>query len=274
MRPSRSLRMLVVATVGILSVVYILPVYVMVVTSLKTPAEITQRQYLLPGGTLQFGNYATALRLVLPSLVNSTLVVVTVTALSVLVGGLGGYFLARFKWPITKVVFVLLAIALYLPYQAVLIPLVQIVAKTRLALTFAGLILSYLILNVPLASVLMATFFFSVPRELEESAQVDGASAAQVYRAVYLPLMTPALTAVATFALLLAWNEYLYQYLLLSSIRNTTVAVAIAQFFNSDEAPWNYMMAAAIIYSLPPIVIFYALRRYMAAGLTRGALKG
>jgi multiple sugar transport system permease protein len=69
---------------------------------------------------------------------------------------------------------------------------------------------------------------------------------------------------------LLAWNEYLYQYVLLSSTRNMTVAVAIAQFFNSDEAPWNYMMATAIIYSVPPIVIFYALRRYLAAAVASG----
>lgn len=85
--------------------------------------------------------------------------------------------------------------------------------------------------------------------------------------------MTPALAAVGTFALLLASNEYLYQYVLLSSTRNMTVAVAIAQSFNSDEAPWNYMMAMAIIYSVPPIVIFYALRRYLAAGLS-GAVRG
>ena len=103
---------------------------------------------------------------------------------------------------------------------------------------------------------------------------MDGASTGQVYWHIYLPLMSPALAAVGTFALLLAWNEYLYQYVLLSSTRHMTVAVAIAQFFNSDEAPWNYMMATAILYALPPIVIFYALRRYMAAGLTRGALKG
>ena len=82
--------------------------------------------------------------------------------------------------------------------------------------------------------------------------------------------MAPALAAVGTYALLLAWNEYLYQYVLLSSTRNMTVAVAIAQFFNSDEAPWNYMMATAIIYSVPPIVIFYVLRRYLAAALASG----
>jgi multiple sugar transport system permease protein len=113
-----------------------------------------------------------------------------------------------------------------------------------------------------------------IPIELDEAAQVDGASPGQVYRGIYVPLMAPALAAVGVYALLLAWNEYLYQYVMLSSTRNMTVAVAIAQFFNSDEAPWNYMMATAILYALPPIVVFYALRRYMAAGLTRGALKG
>ena len=96
----------------------------------------------------------------------------------------------------------------------------------------------------------------------------------QVYLRLYLPLMMPALVAVGIYALLLAWNEYLYQYLLLSSTRNTTVAIVIAQFFNIDEAPWNYMMATAIMYAVPPIVIFYALRRYMVTGLTVGAVQG
>ena len=126
----------------------------------------------------------------------------------------------------------------------------------------------------PYAILILRQYAALIPLELDEAARVDGASPVQVVRRVYLPLMAPALAAVGTFALLLAWNEYVYQYVLLSSTRNMTVAVAIAQFFNTDEAPWNYMMAAALIYSLPPIVIFYALRRYIAAGLTRGAIRG
>jgi multiple sugar transport system permease protein len=85
---------------------------------------------------------------------------------------------------------------------------------------------------------------------------------------IYLPLMTPALAAVGTYALLLSWSEYLYQYLLLSTKRNWTVAVALEQFWDSDEAPWNYMMALSIIYALPPIAIFYGLSRYVASRLT------
>jgi multiple sugar transport system permease protein len=114
-----------------------------------------------------------------------------------------------------------------------------------------------------------------LPLELDEAARVDGASALQVYWRIYLPLLAPALAAVGTFALLLAWNEYLYQYLLLSSSsENTTLAIGLAEYLDSDEEPWNDLMAAAILYALPPIVIFYGLRRYMAAGLTLGALKG
>ena len=86
--------------------------------------------------------------------------------------------------------------------------------------------------------------------------------------------MAPALAAVATYALLLAWNEYLYQFLLLSSPRSMTVAAAINQFFDSDEAPWSYLMSVAIVFSLPPIAVYYGLRRYMVAGLTMGGVKG
>jgi len=86
--------------------------------------------------------------------------------------------------------------------------------------------------------------------------------------------MAPALVAVGTYALLLAWNEYLYQFLLLSDKRNMTVPVALAQFLNSDVAPWNYMMATAIIYALPPIATYYAFRNRMSSGLTMGGVKG
>jgi len=269
----RPLRLLVVATVAVVSMIYILPIYVMAVTSLKTPLEITQRQYLLPGGNLQIGNYGTALRLVMPALVNSTIIAVTVTALSVLVGGLGGYFLARFRWPVTKVVFVLLAIALYLPYQAVLIPLVQLIAATRLALTHAGLILSYLILNVPLAAILMATFFFSVPRELEESAQVDGASRAQIFFRIVSVVALPGYASTAILIFIQVWNEFLLA-LTLSTPYTTTVQVKLAEIKGSYVALYNLQMAAALMTVLVPLLFFLLLGKYFIRGILAGALRG
>jgi multiple sugar transport system permease protein len=160
------------------------------------------------------------------------------------------------------------------PAAFLVIPYFRLMANYGLSNSLWAIVAANVTFAAPYAILILQQYATLIPMELDEAARVDGASPVQMYRRVYLPLMTPALTAVGTFALLLAWNEYLYQYVLLTSTRNMTVAVTIAQFFNSDEAPWNYMMATAVIYSMPPLVIFYALRRYLAAGLTRGALKG
>ncbi|HET6781334.1 MAG TPA: carbohydrate ABC transporter permease [bacterium] len=273
MRKNLPLRILVLATVVVVSVVYILPVYVMVLTSLKTPIEITQRQYLVPTSSLQVSNYTTALRLVWPSLVNSSIIAVTVTAVSVFLGGLGGYFLSRFRWRISKVLFVLLAIALYLPYQALLIPLVQIVNKLHLAVSHAGLILGYLILNVPLASILMATFFFSVPRELEESAEVDGASRLQIFFRIVSVVALPGYASAAILVFISVWNEFLLA-LTMSSPYTTTVQVKLTEIKGSYVALYNLQMAAALITVLVPLTFFLLLGKYFIRGILAGALKG
>jgi multiple sugar transport system permease protein len=126
----------------------------------------------------------------------------------------------------------------------------------------------------PYAILVLLYYARLVPSELDDAARIDGASVLQVYLRIYLPLMAPVLAVVGTYALLYAWNDYFYQDMLLMSEKHTTVAVALEQFFD-DDSPWNYMMAIAIIYSLPPpIATFYALRRFIASGLTAGSIKG
>jgi len=126
----------------------------------------------------------------------------------------------------------------------------------------------------PYAIFIFQEYGRSIPLKLDESARIDGASPMHIYFRIYLPLTAPALVAVGTYALLLAWNEYLYQFLLLSNKQSMTVPVALAQFLNSELAPWNYMMAAAIIYALPSIATYYAFRNRMSSGLTMGGVKG
>ena len=194
--------------------------------------------------------------------------------LTVLIGSLAGFAFGRMRSGKGWLVVNAPLLTYMVPASFLVIPFTRLMASYGLSNTLWAIIAANVTFATPYAILILQQYGKLIPIELDEAAQVDGASPVQVYRRIYLPLMTPALAAVGTYALLLAWNEYLYQYVLLSSTRNMTVAVAIAQFFNSDEAPWNYMMATAIIYSLPPIVIFYALRRHMAAGLTRGAVKG
>jgi multiple sugar transport system permease protein len=194
--------------------------------------------------------------------------------LTVLIGSLTSFALGRMRlsqsWLLVNAPLLTYAV----PASFLIIPFTRIMASYGLSNTLWAIIAADVTFATPYAILILQQYAKLIPIELDEAAQVDGASPVQVYLRLYLPLMAPALAAVGTFALLLAWNEYLYQYMLLSSTRNTTVAVAIAQFFNSDEAPWNYMMATAIMYALPPIAIFYALHRYMAPGLTMGALRG
>jgi glucose/mannose transport system permease protein len=264
---------LVLVTLAVLSFAYILPVYVMFVTSLKTPVEISQRQYLIPSINLQFQNYAEAFRLVYPSLINSSIISFSVTALAVFIGGLGGYYLSRSKSGFAKVLFILVGIALYLPYQVVLIPLVQLMAKTGLALTYFGLITSYLILNVPLASVLMGTFFLALPRELEESAEIDGASRIQIFFRIISPIALPAYASTAIIIFTQVWNEFLLA-LTLSTSSTTTIQVKLAEVKGSFVALYNIQMAAALIALLIPLIFFLALGQYFIKGILAGALKG
>ena len=223
-------------------------------------AVLTQGYWLVEDFWHQFGN--------------SFFIGLMTMILTVLTGSLASFAFSRMRLSSRGLLLNAPLLTYAVPASFLVIPFSRLMVIYGLSNTLWAIIAANVTFATPYAILILHQYAKLIPLELDEAARMDGASPGQVYRRIYLPLMTPALAAVGTYALLLAWNEYLYQYVLLSSTRNMTVAVAIAQFFNSDEAPWNYMMATAIIYSLPPIVIFYALRRYMATGLTRGALKG
>jgi multiple sugar transport system permease protein len=221
---------------------------------------VTQGSWLLQDFWRQFGH--------------SVFIGLTTMILTVLIGSLAAFALGRLRvathWALVNAPLLTYAV----PGAFLIIPFSRLAAEYGLSNSLWAIVAANVTFATPYAILILRQYATLIPLELDEAAQVDGASPAQVYGRVYLPLMAPALAAVGTFALLLAWNEYVYQYVLLSSTRRMTVAVAIAQFFNTDEAPWNEMMAAAILYALPPIVIFLALRRLMTAGLTGGAVRG
>jgi multiple sugar transport system permease protein len=194
--------------------------------------------------------------------------------LTVLIGSLASFSLSRMRlrrgWIVTD--FALLTYVL--PTAFLVIPFVHIMHKYGMVDSLWSVIAAMVTFATPYAILVLHQYAKLIPMELDESAKIDGATPIQIYWRIYLPLMAPALVAVGVYALMLAWNDYIYQFLLLSSTRNMTVAVTIDQFFDSDEAPWNYMMAIAIIYSVPPVAIYFALRRFMVAGLTLGGVKG
>ena len=181
-----------------------------------------------------------------------------------------GRLRVRHGWLVTNAALLTYVI----PASFLAIPFYRLMAQYGMMNNLWAVIASLVAFATPYAIFIFQQYGRSIPIELDEAARIDGASPVQIYFRIYLPLMVPALVAVGTFAMLLSWNEFLYQFLLLSSTKSMTVPIAIVQFLNSDEAPWNYMMATAVIYALPPVAIYYAFRRYMAAGLTMGGVKG
>jgi multiple sugar transport system permease protein len=205
---------------------------------------------------------------------NSFFVGLMTMFLTLFVGSLTSFTVGRLKirhgWLLTNGALMTYVI----PASFLAIPFYRIIQIYGLGNNLWSVIAALTTFATPYAIFIFSQYGKSIPMELDESARIDGASPWQIYYRIYLPLMAPALVAVGTYALLLAWNEYLYNFLFLSTPQSMTVAVALAQFLNSDESPWNFMMATAIIYALPPMILYYGFRRYMAAGLTMGGVKG
>ncbi len=205
---------------------------------------------------------------------NSLWIALATMAVTVALGSLAAFALGRMRlargWLLGH--FPVLTYAV--PASLLVIPFYRIMRVYGLSDTLWAVIAANVTFATPYAILILQQYAKLIPRDFDEAAQIDGATPWQIYRHLYLPLTAPALAAVGTFALLFAWNEYVYQYILITSESKMTVAVAIAQFFDADEAPWNYMMAAALLYALPPVAIFFVLRRWMVAGLTLGGVRG
>ena len=202
---------------------------------------------------------------------NSLYIGVSTMVLTMLIGSLASFTVSRMRLAKGSLLTNAAILTYAIPASFLIVPYYRIMQVYGLADHLWGVIAALVTFATPFAILIMQLYASLIPSELDDAARVDGASAMQLYLQVYLPLMTPALAVVAVYALLLAWNDYLYQAVLLSP-RNMTVSVTHGQLFTNSDAPWNAMMAAAIIYVLPPIVLLFVLRRYVAASLSMAAV--
>src|SRR5580693_51108 len=187
--------------------------------------------------------------------------------LTVLIGSLASFAVSRLRLSKSSLLTNAALLTYAIPASFLIIPYYRIMHTYGLSDSLWAVIAAQVTFATPFAILILQLYANFIPLELDDSARVDGASPIQVYLRIYLPLMVPALAVVGIYALLLAWNDYLYQAVLLSP-RNMTVSMTQGQLFADVDAEWNAMMAAAIIYVLPPIALLFALRRYVAAGFT------
>ena len=198
---------------------------------------------------------------------NSVFIGLLTMVLTVLIASLASFAVSRMRLSKGSLLTNAALLTYAIPASFLIVPYYGIMHGYGLSNSLWAVIAAQVAFAIPFAILMLQLYATLIPFELDDAARVDGASPVQLYLRIYLPLMTPALAVVAVYALLLAWNDYLYQAVLLSP-RNSTLAVTQGLLFTDADAPWNAMMASAIIYVLPPIALLFALRRYVVAGLT------
>jgi len=204
---------------------------------------------------------------------NSVVIAVAIAVLTLLVATGAAFAISRLKVPGGRAVMNLALFTYFIPAAFLAVPMYKTMGNYGLLDNQWSLILAMVTIASPYAIWVLKQASDKLPFELDEAAIIDGASPLQLFRLVYVPLMMPSLVAVGTYALLLAWNEYLYAFLLLSRDTDITLPVALGNFLSADDSPWELLMTTGLIYALPPAAIYYAFKRYMVSGLTAGAVK-
>ena len=202
---------------------------------------------------------------------NSLFIGLVTMALTVVIGSLASFAVSRMRLSKGSLLTNAALFTYAIPASFLIVPYFRIMHSYGLSDNLWAVIAAQVTFATPFAILMLQLYASLVPFELDDAARVDGASFPQVYLRIYLPLMAPALAVVAVYALMLAWNDYLYAAVLLT-VRNMTVAVTQGQLFTDTDAAWNAMMAAAILYVMPPIALLFAFRRYVAASLTTAAM--
>jgi len=199
---------------------------------------------------------------------NSLFIGLMTMLLTVLIGSLAGFAASRMRLGKGSWITNTALVTYVVPVAFLTIPFYRVVHSYGLANDPWGVIAAQVTFATPFAILILRHYASLIPRELDDAARIEGASTVQVFLRIYLPLIAPALAVVAIYALVLAWNDYFYQFVLLTTPSQMTVAMMQGHLFEDPDAAWNAMMAAAIIYSLPPIAVFFALRRYVVTGLS------
>jgi len=262
--------------VGLLLLFVLFPFYWMTVTSFKTEDQMRSLVSMFWPSPFVVENYTQLLTKTDFAIWyrNSAFVAVSSTFLATAVGTIGAYALARLRFLGRAFLSSATLITYLVPPSILFIPLYAQIRTMGLADSLAGLIAAYPSFTVPFVTWLLMGYFGSIPEELEEAAMIDGATRFGAFRRIILPLAAPGVLAASLFAFTQAWNEFLYALVFISDVKQRTLPVGLSTFITGDVYGWGYLMAGAVLTTLPVILVYTYLQRYMVEGLTAGSVKG
>ena len=257
----------------ILSIFFLLPMYVMLITGFKGMDEVSVKAMWDLPRHFSVANFVEAFHQLAPYLWNSLNVVIPAAVISSILGSLNGYVLAKWKFKGADVIFPLILFGMFIPYQSILIPLVDFMHKINLYGGLPGLVLTHIIYGIPITTLTFRNYYAGIPTELVEAGKIDGAGMLSIYWNILLPISIPSFVVVLIWQFTQAWNDFLFSVILTSS-KNWTVTVALNNMAGSQIVAWNVQMAASLIAALPTLLVYIFLGKYFLRGMMAGSLKG
>ncbi len=255
-------------------VIVLMPVYVLVVTSFKELAETDPGHAWTLPHTWTVSAWRTAWHDLSPSLGNSFKLVIPATLLSTVLGSLNGFVLSKWRFPGADFVFTFFLFGLFIPYQAVMIPLTQLFGDIHFPEGIPRLIFAHVVYGIPITALIFRNYYATIPDELMEAARMDRAGMLRTYWSVVLPISMPAFVVAAIWQFTSIWNDFLFAVFIVTDPSSWPVTVALNNEAGSFISPYNVQMAASLLASLPTLVVYILLGRYFMRGLLAGALKG
>jgi multiple sugar transport system permease protein len=271
-------RVLFAIAVALIVIFSLAPILWQVLTSFKTNEDISAvpNVYIPTRLTLQHYIEIFARRPFLNYMLNSAFVAITSTLLCLLLGTPAAYALARLRLPGERIVLAIVLVVTLFPYILLFLGLLEIVRATGLANNYLALIIPYTAMNVPLTILVMRSFFQQLPRDLEDSAKVDGYSTWGMLAQILMPMTVPALVTTGILTFIAAWNEFLFALTFITRESMKTIPVAVAQLSGSSvfEIPYGAQAAATVVGTIPLVILVLLFQRRIVQGLTSGAVKG
>lgn len=257
-------------------ILFLIPFYILVLNTFKPTSQFLSDPFGLPK-SFDLSNYTEAIEKMnfWSALSNTALITVAATLLNTLVSSMTGYFFARKKWKINKILFSLMLASMVAPFQVYMIPLVKVYGGT-LGLSNNLMLVAYIAaaLNIPFAVFLYNGFAAGIPIELDEAAKIDGCSFTKTYFRIIFPLLKPIMITVMVFVALGAWNDYLMTSLFLTKMKTRTLAIAAFTFLSNHTADYSPMMAGLLLGIIPILIFYFIGQKYIIEGVVAGSVKG
>lgn len=252
---------------------YLLPLYVMVANGIKGAQEVSLSQMWRLPQKLGVGGFLHAWEMLSPNMRNSLAMVIPAAILSSLVGSLNGYVFSKWRFRGSELLFALLLFGFFIPYQAILLPLVRFLQMIGLYGTLPGLVLTHVVYGISVTTLIFRNFYVSVPNAIVEAATVDGAGMLQTFMHIMLPISLPAFAVTLIFQFTNIWNDFLFGITVVPNPQAQPVTIALNNLSGSFSVEWNVVMAGAVIAALPTAMVYVGLGRLFVRGLVSGAVK-